>query len=153
MNPTPLIRAYKPTDRTTIIELLRLNTPHYFAPEEEKDLLYYLDHEIEYYFVIETDGKVVGSGGINFSDDPTTGKISWDILHPEHQGKSLGSTLLKYRIGKLKEFEKLEKIIVRTTQLVYRFYEKNGFKITDVVENYWAEGFHLYRMEYSELNR
>ena len=142
-----LIRPYKSQDKTQVINLLKLNTPAYFAPEEEKDLIYFLDHEIEYYFVLEFDNSIVGCGGFNFSGEETNGKISWDIFHPDHQGKSLGSMLLDYRIEKLKNFKNLTTITVRTSQLVYKFYEKRGFKLVEVVEDYWAKNFHLYKME------
>ena len=38
------IRPYIPTDNESIIALLRLNTPRYFASEEEADLLDYLEN-------------------------------------------------------------------------------------------------------------
>ncbi|MET0759262.1 MAG: GNAT family N-acetyltransferase [Flavobacterium sp.] len=148
MNAKVLIREYFDQDKTAVLNLLKLNTPDYFSPEEEKDLIYYLDHEIEYYFVLESDDTIVGSGGFNFSGDETNGKISWDIFHPDYQLQSLGSRLLKYRIEKLKEFKNLKTITVRTSQLVYKFYEKHGFKLIKIVEDYWAKDFHLYKMEY-----
>lgn len=143
-----LIREYNAQDKVAVLNLLKLNTPNYFSPEEEKDLVYYLDNEIEYYFVLEFNDIIVGSGGFNFSGYVTNGKISWDIFHPDHQGKSLGSMLVNYRIEKLKKFKNLKTITVRTSQLVYKFYEKLGFKIIEVVEDYWAKDFHLYKMEY-----
>ena len=108
------IRPYLPKDRESVLVLLRLNTPLFFAPEEEVDFLYYLDHELEYYFVAELEGKIAGCGGINFSGDPTIGKISWDMIDPNVQGKSIGSQLLQHRVHFLKTFPDMEKIIVRT---------------------------------------
>jgi ribosomal protein S18 acetylase RimI-like enzyme len=90
----------------------------------------------------------VGGGGFNFSGDETTGKISWDLVHPDFQARSLGSMLLKYRIEKLKAFATVQQITVRTSQLVYQFYEKSGFELIEIVENYWAKGYHLYKMRY-----
>lgn len=142
-----IIRAYKTTDKSEIIDLLKLNTPEYFSLEEEKDLIHYLDHEIEQYYVVEYDKKVVGSGGINFSEDQKMGRISWDILDPAYQGKGIGNQLLKHRVEKLKTFDTVEKISVRTSQLAYKFYEKFGFKLIEVQKDYWAKGFDLYRME------
>ncbi|MEZ4774019.1 MAG: N-acetyltransferase [Bacteroidia bacterium] len=146
--PTITIREYQHTDQPAVLTLLRLNTPDFFSPEEESDLIYYLENEIEYYFVIETDGQICGCGGFNFSGNHAVGKISWDIIHPDFQGKSLGKTLLKYRIERLKEFAEVETIIVRTSQLVYKFYEKVGFQLVETVKDYWAKGFDLYKMEY-----
>ncbi len=142
------IREYKAADREYVLHLLRLNTPQYFAPSEEKDLVYYLDHHADHYFVVESGGVLLGCGGFNFSDDRTVGKISWDIFHPGHQGKGLGSTLTRYRIERLKEYDSVRIISVRTSQVVFKFYEKFGFQLREVVKDYWAEGFDLYRMEF-----
>lgn len=71
-----------PDDKRRVMNLIRLNTPEYFAPEEEADLSEYLDRWRELYYVLETGGEIVGCGGINFADHHTTGKISWDIIHP-----------------------------------------------------------------------
>lgn len=145
------IRLYVAEDKNSVVALLRLNTPTYFAVEEEKDFIYYLENELEYYFILEYNNTLVGCGGINFSGNPKLGKISWDLFHPDYQGKGFGSTLLQHRIKLLKEFKEMETIVVRTTQLVHRFYEKNGFKLLEVIENYWAPGFDLYKMKYEEV--
>ena len=131
--------------------MLRLNTPKYFAPEEEKDLLRYLRGEIEHYFVMELDGETIGSGGYNFAGDPTHARISWDLLHPGLQGQGLGSMLLHYRLDHLQANNTVRKITVRTSQLVYRFYEKARFVLQEVVPDYWAPGYHLYLMVYQPL--
>ena len=144
---TAVIREYNPGDKSDVIHLMRLNTPRYFSPEEEDGLSRYLDNEIEHYFVVEYNHKVIGSGGINF-DDSSTGVISWDIFHPDYQGRGFGSQLLNFRLNKLKELEHIRKIIVRTSQLTHIFYEKQGFKLIETAKDYWAEGLDMYKMEY-----
>ena len=143
-----MIREYKSIDKNAVLELIRLNIPKYFASNEEDDFSRYLDSEIELYYVLFFDKKLVGCGGINFSDNRMTGKISWDILYPEYQGKSLGTYLLEYRIKKLKSIDRVQRITVRTSQLAYKFYEKRGFELLEVKKDYWARGFDMYRMEY-----
>ena len=143
-----MIREYKSIDKNAVLELIRLNIPKYFASSEEDDFSRYLDSEIELYYVLFFDKKLVGCGGINFSDNRMTGKISWDILHPEYQGKSLGTYLLEYRIKKLKSIDSVQRITVRTSQLAYKIYEKRSFELLEVKKDYWARGFDMYRMEY-----
>ena len=91
-------------------------------------------------YVLVTNDRIVGCGGINFADDKTVGKISWDIIHPDYQGKSLGKQLLEYRIDKLKSIDRVRKITVRTSQLVYKFYQKQGFVLKATHKDYWAKG-------------
>ena len=92
--------------------------------------------------------EIIGCGGINFAKNKTIGKISWDILHPDYQGKMIGTQLLQFRLEKLKAIKNIEKITVRTSQFVYKFYEKQGFHLLKIRKDYWAKGFDLYDMEY-----
>lgn len=142
------IREYDTPDKNEVIDLIKLNTPKYFACNEEEDLNKYLETERELYYVLLYDEKIVGCGGINFADNYTTGKISWDILHPDYQGKSLGTKLLKHRIDKLRSIENIQKITVRTSQVAYKFYEKQGFELLEIIKDYWADGYDMYKMEY-----
>ncbi len=143
-----ILRNWQVEDKAAIVELLRLNTPKYFAPEEEAGLLFFLENETEEYFVAEYEDKVVGCGGIHFSEDFTVGKLSWDILHPDYQRKGIGGMLLLYRIQKLLEVASVHTISVRTSQFAWKFYEKYGFILLGVEKEYWAKGFDLYQMEY-----
>lgn len=144
---SPHIRAYHVTDKENVVVLLDLNTPQYFAAEEKQDFISYLENEIEYYYVAELDNAIIACGGFNFAKDDTNGFIAWDIVHPNFQGKGIGKSLLNFRIEKLQSFDSIQKITVRTSQHVFAFYEKAGFKLVDIKKNYWAEGFDLYHME------
>jgi [ribosomal protein S18]-alanine N-acetyltransferase len=144
------IRKFEPSDRENLLEIFQLNTPQFFSPSEENDLKEYLNNHLEDYYVIVLEKKLVGSGGINYAENNTIGKISWDLIHPDYQKKGLGNLLLNYRIKLLKENPEIRLISVRTSQFVYKFYEKAGFELHEVVKNYWAEGFDLYHMKYKE---
>ena len=107
----------------------------------------YLDHHTDHYFVVEEDGVIRGAGGYNFTEGGKVVRISWDLFNPDAQGKGLGSQLTRYRIDKIKEYPEVETIMVRTSQLVYKFYEKFGFETKEVIQDFWAKGFDLVRME------
>lgn len=142
------IREYQTKDKEDVINLIRLNTPRFFAADEEEDLNKYLETERELYYVLLSEAKIVGCGGINFANEKTIAKISWDIFHPDYQGKSLGTKLLKHRIDKLNSIESVQIITVRTSQLAYKFYEKQGFELFEIKKDYWANEFDMYTMEY-----
>jgi len=146
-----MIRKYSHQDKPEVIELLRLNTPEYFDSSEEKDLVNYLNKEIEDYYVVVENSKIVGAGGINYFLPEKTARISWDMIKPNSQGKGIGMQLIKHRIDRIKENNSIENIIVRTSQHAYRFYEKTGFKLKKIEKDYWAKGFDLYIMSMKNM--
>lgn len=143
-----MIRPYTPEDNEKLLELLRLNTPAFFHPDEEEDYVDYLQKHAQNYFVVEEAGKVVGAGGFNTGfDEGKTVRISWDMIHPDFQGKGIGKQLTQFRINQIKQLPLVDKIVVRTTQLVYTFYQKNGFELEKTQKDFWAAGFDLYQMK------
>ncbi|MGV3541248.1 MAG: GNAT family N-acetyltransferase [Rufibacter sp.] len=144
-----IIREFKSTDKTEVLELLKRNTPDFFDPAEEKDLDHYLDNEVEDYFVVEQNSKIIGAGGINYFPEEKAARISWDIIDPESQGRGVGRALMEHRVNMLENNPMVTCVIVRTSQLVYRFYEKMGFALVNVEKDYWAANYDLYQMEYT----
>ncbi|WGQ14684.1 GNAT family N-acetyltransferase [Sphingobacterium faecium] len=144
-----VIRAYEVRDREIVLSVMQENIPAYFAQDEMEDLKYYLDFEIEQYFVLEAEGKIVACGGINLELEERRGVISWDIVLPSEQGKGYGRKLLEHRIAILKSMPDIDRMTVRTSQLTYLFYQKNGFILNQIVKDYWAKDFDLYSMELS----
>ena len=73
-----VVREYLTTDKEAVMNLIKLNTPDFFAEEETNDLSNYLDKGIELYYVLLVDGKVVGCGGINFAEkEPLENKLGY----------------------------------------------------------------------------
>jgi len=148
-----MIRQYKKADQAKLVELLKFNTPKYFDYSEEKDFLEYLELHSQNYFVVENGKEIIGGGGLNYGfDNGKTARISWDIIHPEMQGKGFGTKLTLYRINQIRKNPGVKKIVVRTSQLVHEFYEKIGFELEKKEKDFWAKGFDLYQMKL-ELNK
>lgn len=142
-----MIRLYQPSDKPHLIELIRLNTPPYFDESEEALFSNYLDNEREDYFVLESNGKILGCGGLNYEKEKSEAVLSWGMIHPAHHSQGLGTQLTQHRINHLKTLKKTGKIVVRTSQHTMVFYKKMGFTLLEVKENYWADGIHLNYME------
>jgi [ribosomal protein S18]-alanine N-acetyltransferase len=141
-----MIRPYTRSDKPALIALLKLNIPKYFAEAEEADFVEYLEQHLEDYFVVEEAGVIVGAGGINYFPNEKLARLSWDVVHPSYQGKGIGRGLTQHRINHIKANPGISLIVVRTTQLVYPFYQKIGFTLIKTEKDYWAEGFDLYEM-------
>jgi N-acetylglutamate synthase-like GNAT family acetyltransferase len=147
-----MIREYSKKDKSRVIDLLRKNTPEYFDSSEESDFENYLESEVEDYFVCEENSKIIGAGGLNYFQKERLARISWDMIDPSSQGKGIGKKLVQYRINHLNKNSNIELIVVRTTQLVYKFYEKMGFELEKVEKDFWAKNFDLYQMKMNPKN-
>lgn len=147
-----VIRKYEAADQEALLHLFSLNVPAGFAAIEKADFTSYLENEAEMYWVLEEEGNPIGSGGINLFLSQKMARISWDLLHPQKQNQGLGRRLLHFRMDLLKKMDCIETIQVRTSQMAYRFYQKSGFALMEIQENFWAEGYHLYDMKFF-LNR
>jgi [ribosomal protein S18]-alanine N-acetyltransferase len=141
------IREYRDSDKEEVISILEQNVPDYFAEDEINDFRSYIADEIEDYYVAKLDDRIVGAGGINYEKDLGIAKISWDFIHPEFHGKGIGRALLNYRLQRVRH-QNATTIIVRTSQLAYRFYERHGFELSEIKKDYWAKGFDMYHMVY-----
>ncbi|MEL6834298.1 MAG: GNAT family N-acetyltransferase [Bacteroidota bacterium] len=142
-----MIRTYQPTDQDRLLELLRLNTPAYFAPEEEADFIRYLGLHPDEHYVWEENGIVLGCAGGNWYPNSDDGRVSWFIVDPNTQGKGVGMKLLGHCLDQLRTNPKTKVIIVRTSQMAEGFFARGGFKTVRKEKDYWAPGFDLVYME------
>ncbi|MDX1684753.1 MAG: GNAT family N-acetyltransferase [Saprospiraceae bacterium] len=145
------IRTYRSGDREPLVQLIKSNTPRFFRQCEIEDFKNYIDHEIEEYYVIEEGSRVIGGGGINLFSERSLARLSWDMVDPDHQGRGVGTLLTSYRLKRLEKKSDIQRVDVRTSQLVYKFYYKMGFRTILIRNDYWAQGIDLYHMRL-ELN-
>jgi len=144
------IRSFNNEDSEELYKLLELNIPKYFAETELEDFKDYLANKVEDYFIVNADDKIIGCGGINYDRENNAVNISWDVIHPSFQGKGIGKMLLQHRLEHIKKNSPELQIVVRTSQIVYPFYEKNDFKLMEKHKDFWAKGYDMYKMIYLE---
>ncbi len=142
-----VIREFAQADTPHVLELLNLNIPASFAETELKDFEHYLQFEREHYFVLCVNQTVVACGGINLKGTSDQAWLSWDIVHPDFQGKGIGKLLVSHRLNYLRDQFEIKTVWVRTSQLANRFYEKAGFKESNRIEDFWSTGFDLVEMQ------
>ena len=145
------IRPYHHDDLDGLVQIFRLNTPKYFDASEEAELIDYLTHHAMNYYVIQFGTILIGAGGYNLQNNDKTGAISWYFFHPEYQGMGLGTAIVQKSLGELKELSTIQKIIVRTSQFAFKFFEKQGFSLVRVEKDYWAPGIDMYFMQYAQM--
>ncbi|MGI8894003.1 MAG: GNAT family N-acetyltransferase [Bacteroidia bacterium] len=141
-----MIRPYKTADKEELLTIFRLNIPQYFHADEEKEYSDYLEKMGETYFVIEKDARIIGGAGYEVRETDKSGRINWIFIDPELQSSGIGKNVVKELIIILKANPGVEILIVRTSQLAYRFFEQLGYHVTEIKKDYWAEGLDLYLM-------
>ncbi len=141
------IRPYTDHDKKELLRIFQLNIPHYFDQKEIVHFEDYLTKLPNTYLIIEYHGKIAGCAGYLVNEEDRSGRINWIFFHPDFHGLGLGRQLSLYCIHCLKAQADIDKLVVGTSQLVYRFFEKLGYTLLYTEENYWAPGLHLYLME------
>ena len=142
-----VIRTAQKQDFKFLSKIFSLNVPKYFDKKELNDFKKYFNSKnIESYFIIESQGKVVGGGGYAY-ENMKTARICWLFIDPNYHGFGFGKKLVNYCIKILKNNRKLNVIEVETSNLTYKFYEKLNFKIEYIKKDYWPNNDDLYFMK------
>ena len=152
------IRAYQINDHTACMEIIKSNTPLFFAVDEvplfeawliaqEKGLLAHPISEKEYYFIIEEGNKIVGCAGYLLAQNSGEIYLSWGMVHHEYQKHGHGKKLLEYRIKSIAQKYPDRKVCLTTTQDIAPFFEKYGFKVTHIKPKFYSESLDRYEME------
>ena len=142
-----VIRSAQNQDFKFLSKIFSLNVPKYFDKKELNDFKKYFNSKnLESYFIIESQGKVVGGGGYAY-ENMKTARICWLFIDPNYHGFGFGKKLVNYCIKILKNNRRLNVIEVETSNLTYKFYEKLNFKIEYIKKDYWPNNDDLYFMK------
>ena len=142
-----VIRTAQKQDFKFLSKIFSLNVPKYFDKKELNDFKKYFNSKnLESYFIIESQGKVVGGGGYAY-ENMETARICWLFIDPNYHGFGFGKKLVNYCIKILKNNRRLNVIEVETSNLTYKFYEKLNFKIEYIKKDYWPNNDDLYFMK------
>ena len=142
-----IIRLAQKQDFNFLSKIFSLNVPKYFDKKELDDFKKYFNSKnLESYFIIESQGKVVGGCGYAY-ENMKTARICWLFIDPNYHGFGFGKKLVNYCIKILKNNRKLNVIEVETSNLTYKFYEKLNFKIKYIKKDYWPNNDDLYFMK------
>lgn len=143
-----LIRPFKVTDNEGLINIFNLNTPQYFAKHELDEFLNYLQtSHASTYFVVEENERIIGGAGYEIRKSDDSGRINWIFLHPDFKSTGIGRQVVQQLIQLIKIDTSVNKLVVRTSQFAFVFFEKLGYKTLLIEKDHWAPGLDLYLME------
>ena len=141
-----IIRNADHTDLNFLIKIFTLNIPKYFHKTELDDFKkYFNSNNIETYFIIESEGKILGAAGYAY-ENIQTANICWVFIDPDYHSNGLGTKLVNHCVDILKRDDQLNVIQLETSNLTYKFYEKLNFKIQYIKKEYWPNNDDLYFM-------
>ncbi len=151
------IRLYNKLDKEQCLLAFKSNVPKFFTIEEIEDFDSFLDmlDAVEEdknsiiktsYFVVELNNNIIGCGGLGDKDNKQIVSLAWGLIHNEFHKMGFGEKLLTYRLAFIKEQFPLFPVVIDTTQYSYKFFEKYGFKTTQITNDYYTVGMHRYDM-------
>lgn len=142
-----MIRPFQHSDKENLVEIFKLNTPRFFDPKEVNDFIKYLEKHSDTYLTLEHENQIAGGAGYYVKESDQSGRITWIFFHPAFSGLGLGRQAVEHCLTVLKQSPHVEKFIVTTSQLAYKFFEKFGYQITRIEKDFWGPGLDLYEME------
>lgn len=150
------IRTYVASDKLECLAAFTSNVPLYFTQGEIALFEAFLDkfHDVRdgkledgtHYYVIVENERVIGCGGFGHHDDSDVIFMAWGLVHNNFHKKGFGEKLLKFRIEQIKKIHPGARIGLDTTQYSYPFFEKFGFRTTNITNDYYEPGMHRYDM-------
>jgi N-acetylglutamate synthase-like GNAT family acetyltransferase len=158
-----IIRKYSVEDKPHCLETFKSNVPDFFTVEEINDFENFLDQfEIRnesreplartLFYVVESDGKIVGCGGFGDKENNKIISLAWAHIHRDYHKHGFGKLLLEYRLEKIKSLFPNQTVFIDTTQHSTPFYEKYGFITQKITKDFYAPGLDRYDLTLSTNN-
>lgn len=133
-------RAYRPADRSACLALFDSNVPDFFTEGERAEFEAFLDDLPGPYLVLELDGRLVACGGHALRDDGRIADLCWGMVRGDLHGRGLGRTLTAARLESALADERVQAILLNTSQHTVGFYERLGFELISVKADGYAPG-------------
>lgn len=141
------IQQYHSDDFKNCVSIFKTNIPTFFDSSEQ-DLFqnYLLKPDIKYCVLFNVTNRMVGSGGYGYNSATKTVDLTWGMIDFNFHNNGFGTSLLNYRILHISADYPKTDITLNTTQYTFKFYERFGFQVEKITENYYRKGLHRYDM-------
>ena len=119
-------RRFQPADLPQCLLLHTLNEPGRF-PELERPYEMCLREQRSYTLVAEHEGRIVASGSMQYVLRKNIATLSFGLVHPEFQGKGIGTALVLARLALLKPSQPYYRVLIFSVVRSIGFYRRFGF--------------------------
>ena len=130
-------RPYRARDFAACLRLFDSNMPEFFAPHERAEFEAFL-RDAGPYLVGEMGGQVVACGG--FEGTGTSASQTFGMVARDRQGQGIGLALTRARLEAIGAAPGVERVVIETSQRSAGFYDRLGFRVTEVTENGFGPG-------------
>ena len=145
-------RPYQHEDKDRCIEIFMSNTPRYFGVEETEEFRQFLETLPCAYFVATQKNKVLACGGHGYHGKKQVIVLCWGMVHAEFHKQRLGEFMLIERLKQIYKDFGPSVVQIDTSQHSQGFFERYGFQVKEITENYFAASLHRVGMEL-QLNK
>jgi len=120
-------RRFAPGDLPQCLEIYRLNEPGRFPEGVLEQYERVLSRQISYFLVAEKDGQILATGGMAYFLRRHTATLCFGLVHPEHQGRGIGTALLLARLALLNPKRRAYRVLIFAVDKSFGFYLRCGF--------------------------
>lgn len=138
------LRPYTPKDQPACLALFDSNTPLFFSPAERPDFEHFLQNLPGPFFVVESDGEIVGCGGYGRKGHNIL--LTWGMVRRDQHRHGIGTFLLQERLKHIAQETPQAHIQIHTSQHIQPFFARFGFRQTGFTPDAYAPGLHCVEM-------
>jgi len=122
-------QRYQPIHKNACLSIFDSNRDTYFATNERRDFLAYLDSPEDYchFYVGYYKDKIVACGGIAICTH--IGELCWGMVDSLYHQRGFGAVLTEFRLTELQRKPDIHKIRLESSQHSVSFYQQRGFVI------------------------
>ncbi|OXA99676.1 hypothetical protein B0A75_11095 [Flavobacterium oncorhynchi] len=145
------IRPYNASDKEDISDIFFSNCPKYFDKNDHASLLDFLDNYADKNFkVLISDDKIIGCGGYYIKDSDECFGICWVMFKRYVLGHRLffktADMFFNHLMQNIESENLNYDIVINTTQVMEKSFNRYGFKTESVSKNGFGEGLDHYKM-------
>lgn len=152
------IREYNIIDQPRCLKIFESNCPEFFEKEEltgfklwlnglNNHVLVYRNSGSDHYFVLEENNNVIACGGYYVEKERPNIIMAWGMVDRAFHRKGYGKQLFQYRIDEIHNSFPEHSIILDTSQHTYKFFQKFGFTVNNIIANGYGTGLDRYDMK------
>ncbi|MFF1946071.1 GNAT family N-acetyltransferase [Rhodococcus qingshengii] len=142
-----IIKEYRNSDYADCLEIIRGNTPDFFAPEEISEFEEFLTELRSSYYVVEVDGTIVACGGWSLRPDGSA-SLCWGMVKRSEHRKGIGSYLLDERLQLIRSEGSVSSVALVTSQHSQPFFERLGFDVVGIEPDGFSLGLDAVHMRF-----